>query len=277
MANNQITIKDSQILTNINGWGNERILPLYQGSNFEAWKQDAALAVIENDDLRACITTEVGKISMIRALQRSATSGLSLNPQKGESALVAINGKVNFWFMKNGLSKMALRTGALQYLQSDTVYDGDTFVLKKTAKGDDYEFTPDLDNRGNAKGFFAVAVLKDGRTIVEYWSLSQAEEHKKKWGKGLNNPTSAWNKNPNAMHEKGVLKALITGLQLPELVSVIEIDNNYESIRDVTDSLPKGASSDELASAIKKQKDDDLNNSTNEEQGAAQDGELDIF
>jgi len=246
----QIAVLDSQVIANINGWGQERFLPFYQGRSFDAWKQDAALAIIENKDLRACMATEAGRISIVRALQRSSSSGLSLNPQKGESALVAIGGEVNFWPMKNGIIKKTLETGSVEFIEANTVYEGDTFTLKKTSKGDDYEFAPGLENRGNAKGFFAVAVLKNGRSVVEYWPLSQAEEHKKKWGKGLSNPKSAWNTNTNAMHEKSVLKALLSGLHLPEAVTrLLEMDNDAEP-RDVTEPREKGTGAEDLAADL---------------------------
>jgi phage RecT family recombinase len=249
----QIAVLDSQVIANINGWGQERFLPFYQGRSFDAWKQDAALAIIENKDLRACMATEPGRISIVRALQRSASSGLSLNPQKGESALVAIGGEVNFWPMKNGIIKKALETRSVEFVEANTVYEGDTFILKKTSKGDDYEFLPGLEDRGNAKGFFAVAVLKNGRSVIEYWTLSQAEEHKQKWGKGLQNPKSAWNTNTNAMHEKSVLKALFNNLYLPEAVTrLLEMDNAAEQaeIRDVTEPPTKGTSAEGLAAEL---------------------------
>ena len=248
----QIAVTDNQVLANINGWGQERFLPFYQGGNFDAWKQDAALAVVENKDLRACMTTDTGKMTLVRALQRSASSGLSLNPQKGESALVAIGGEVNFWVMKNGMAKKALETGALEYIEANTIFEGDNFTLRKTAKGDDYDFSPGLENRGKATGFFAVALLKNGRSVVEYWPLSQAEEHKKKFGKGLANPKSAWNTNTNAMHEKSVLKALLTGLYLPQLTTLLEMDNEAEraEMKDVTEPPPKGTSAENLAAEL---------------------------
>jgi recombinational DNA repair protein RecT len=276
---NEIAVTDAKVLANINGWGQERFLPFFQGNNFEAWKQDAALAVIENNDLRNCMATDQGKVSIVRALQRSASSGLSLNPQRGESALVAINGEVNFWPMKNGIVKKALETGALEYVEVGTVFVNDKFAIKKTAKGDDYEFEPALDNRGAVKGFFAVAVLKSGRSVIEFWTLAQAEEHKNKFGKGLKNPKSAWNTNTNAMYEKSVLKALLSGLHLPPSVArLLEMDNNAEQaeMRNVTEPPEKGVSADGLAA--------DLAAKAEAEKGAAEaapeageDGETALF
>jgi phage RecT family recombinase len=247
MANStQIAVRDADIVASLDKWGENNIVDLFQGRSFQAWKQDAALAIIENNDLRACMTSEKGRLSLVRALQRSATSGLSLNPQKGESALVPINGEVNFWPMKNGIIKTALETGALEYVEANTIYSGDTFSIKKTARGDDYDFSPSLKDRGFPAAYFAVAVLKSGRSVVEYWDKQQVEDHKKKYGKGLTNPKSAWNNNFDGMAEKTVLKALLAGLHLPSAVArLIEMDNavEQEPERDVTEtqSCEKGA------------------------------------
>jgi recombination protein RecT len=255
MANTQIAIRDADIVASLDKWGESNIADLFQGPNFRAWKQDAALAIIEGEGLRECMTTEDGRISLVRALQRSATSGLSLNPQKGESALVPIQGKVNFWPMKNGIIKTALETGALEFIEANTVYSGDSFSPKKTAKGDDYDFIPALNDRGVPVAYFAVAVLKSGRSVVEYWNKQQVEDHKKKYGKGLNNPKSAWNTNFDGMAEKTVLKALLSGLHLPAAVSrLIEQDNaaEAETVRDVTEPQGKGTSAADLAADLEK-------------------------
>jgi recombination protein RecT len=251
MANQQaqIAVRDAEITARVERWGETNIVDLFQGRNFRAWKQDASLAIIENDDLRACMTTEDGRISLVRALQRSATSGLSLNPQKGESALVPISGKVNFWPMKNGIIKAALETGALEFVESNTIFSGDSFSIKKTAKGDDYDFTPSMKERGIPVAYFAVAVLKSGRSVVEYWDKQQVEDHKKKYGKGYNNQKSAWNTNFDGMAEKTVLKALLTGLHLPPAVArLIDQDNaaEEETMRDVTEPPLKGVSAEDL-------------------------------
>jgi recombination protein RecT len=201
---------------------------------------------MENDALRTALTTQAGKISLIRALQRSATSGLSLNPQSGESALVPIDGKINFWPMKNGIIKKALETGAVEYIQSDTRFENDEFKIKKTAHGDDYEFSPALSNRGKPVAYFAAAVLKSsGRAVVEYWTIEQVEEHKKKYGKGLTKTGSAWNTNFNGMAEKTVLKALLSGLHLPQAVADL-LRADEEELRNVTEPpLQKGTSADD--------------------------------
>ena len=252
----QIAVRDQDVINTITKWAPDYFSYFHTGGSrqFTAWQQDAALAVIENADLKAAMATEAGRMSLVRALQRSASSGLSLNPQKGESALVPIGGKINFWPMKNGIVKKALETGALEFIEANTVCSGDIFKPQKTAKGDDYVFEQGLQDRGFPVAYFAVAVLKSGRSVVEYWTKDQVEAHKKKYGKGTNNNDSAWNKNFDGMAEKTVLKALLTGLHLPQLNPLLEMDNETEQeqaeTRNVTEPQQKGTSAENLAAEL---------------------------
>jgi hypothetical protein len=55
------------------------------------------------------------------------------------------------------------------------------------------------------------------------------------------------------MHEKSVLKALLTGLYLPEIAQVIEMDNEAEQAqeRNITELAPsKGTSAEDLATEL---------------------------
>ena len=259
---NQIAVRDSDVISAITNWAPNHLAYFYSGGGrqFEAWKQDAALAIIENPDLKAALANEPGRMSLVRALQRSASSGLSLNPQRGESALVPISGKINFWPMKNGLIKKALETGSLEFIEANTIFSGDKFSIKKTARGDDYDFTPALSDRGFPSAYFAVAVLKSGRSAVEYWTKDQVEAHKKKYGKGASNPNSAWGQNFDGMAEKTVLKALLVGLHLPKAVSdLLEMDSAAEQAetRDVTEPpAGKGTSGADLAADLAAQKEE---------------------
>jgi recombination protein RecT len=81
------------------------------------------------------------------------------------------------------------------------------------------------------------------------------EAHKKKYGKGLTKPGSAWNTNFDGMAEKTVLKALLSGLYLPPAVTqLIEQDNavEEENMRDVTEpqNQEPGASAEDIEAKL---------------------------
>jgi recombination protein RecT len=219
---------------------------------FDVWMKSLALCVIENKDLRAALTTENGQRSFIRVVQKAASTGLSLNPLDGEAAIIPFgDGTINYWPMKNGIIKGAMDSGEVETVFSKIIYEKDTFTIEETSKGDDYRFCPALEARGKPKAYFAVIVLKSGRTILEYMTKEQVEAHRDKYGKGLSKATSVWNTNFDAMAEKTVLKALLRRVHVNSktLDSIIEIEEEPQipeagGPHDVTP--PKGTSPEDL-------------------------------
>jgi phage RecT family recombinase len=234
-----IALTDEKIRNDVALCANRYIRPLYRGRDYEGWMMDAALCVLQNDGLKEAIQSPQGKALFIRSLQLSAASGLSLNPQKGESALVAYSGKkgvqVNFMPMKNGIVKVAMRTGKIAKIESGTVFENDEFIPKKTSDGDKYEWTPALKDRGAPVAYFAYVKLADGTGVLEYWEKSQMEEWAKKYGNGKDYQTgkfydsSAWGKSFDGMAEKTVIKAALRGLYLPEIEEYLETDEEREA------------------------------------------------
>jgi len=251
-----VAIRDEDINRVVTEWSPEHFRFLFPGSKdeFAAWKQSFALCIIENKELRNALTTDNGKLTLIRAAQRAVSTGLSLNPQEGEGALVAIDGKVEYWPMKNGIIKGALKTGQVDFIASETIFDKDSFTIKKTAHGDDYDFIPALSERGQPRAYFAVIVLKSGRSVVEFQPIDQVQAWMKKYGKGLSNPKSAWNRNFDGMAEKTVLKALLHRVHIASsLDNILKIDDENDDIPDSGspgDRTPKGTSGDDLAATL---------------------------
>jgi recombinational DNA repair protein RecT len=278
MANNQTTaiaVTDETIVKTVANWSDGHLQSFYRGANYDAWKQDAVMAIIQSKELRECMSTEMGRITLLRAIQLNAASGLSLNPQYGEAALVAYNGKkgltVTHIPMKNGLIKKALKTRMVLKIESGTIYENDEFIIKKTSDGDSYEWTPAIKDRGKPSAYFACVKLADGKTVVEYQTYEQVWEHALKYGKGrvwdddkkeYKNafyPESAWGKSFNGQAEKTVIRAVLNNLHLPELEETFaEEDKAMEDMRNVTEETPehKGTGAEDLET--------DLKNVTNE-------------
>ena len=181
----------------------------------QVWIRTVKLCIVENPDLMACLQTEAGRISLNHALRFAATTGLSLNPQEGMAALVPIEGKVNYWPMKNGLVQLVLDTGLVDRIRMNAVHANDHWKLVETLDGDRYEWSPARRERGDIESFFAAAKLKDGTSVVEFMTREEVEEHKKKYGKGTSKPGSAWNTSFEGMGIKTVTKRLCNRLKIP--------------------------------------------------------------
>jgi len=194
-----------------------------------AFAKSAALCIVENKDLMACLQTDAGRISLRHALRYAAATGLSLNPQEGKACLVAIDGKVNYWPMKNGLVELILETGAVKAVRMNAIRQNDHFRLTETMDGANYEFSPARKNRGEIEGFFAAAKLTDGSSYVEYMPRDEVEAHRDHYGKGVRREGSAWNSSFEGMGLKTVTKRLCKRLALPSgkttdaLAAAIEI------------------------------------------------------
>jgi recombinational DNA repair protein RecT len=241
-----IALTDEKVRGDVAKWSDLYIRPLYHGRDYTGWMLDAALCVLQSDELKEAIQSPQGKALFIRSLQLSAASGLSLNPQKGESALVAYKGKkgpqINFMPMKSGIVKLAMRTGKILKIESGTVFEKDEFIPRKTSEGDKYEWSPALKDRGPAKAYFAFVKLADGTGVLEYWEKSQAEAWAQKYGNGKAwdeangrystdkfKPESAWGKSFDGMAEKTVIKAALRGLYLPEIEGYLDADEEREA------------------------------------------------
>jgi recombination protein RecT len=185
--------------------------------------------------------------------------------------------------MKNGIIDLAHESGKVDYIAAETVFAKDTFSLKKTAKGDDYEFSPALSARGEPVAYFAVVSLAMGRSIVKYMDKTQVEAHKAKYAKGVNNAKSAWNTNFNGMAEKTVLKALLKSVYLGEKVKkAVELD---DELSHETDTPPpvKGTAPETVAETITMKQASIIEHETiiedaeTSETGSSGDGQMDIF
>ena len=248
-----IAVSDAQIPGALAKLATDADLPgVYRGrEDFTYWLKSAALAVIESADLRAALTTTQGKQTLVRALQRAACTGLSLNPQEGKAALVAFNNKITYMPMKNGLIELAQQTGRVSLIECETVYEADGFSIKKTARGDEFEFSPARKARGAVDGYFAAVVLNDGRSFVKYMDADQVQAHAKKYAKGLDKDSSAWRTSFDGMAQKTVLKALLRACQIsPAIETALALDDEAEqpAERDVTPE--KGTSADDVAAAL---------------------------
>jgi phage RecT family recombinase len=265
-GNTQIAVRDADVVIKVGGWAQEYLRPFYHGNDFDGWKADAALAIVQNKTLRDCLTNELDAALIVRALQLNAASGLSLNPQKGEATLVAYRGKnglsVTHIPMKNGLIRHAMRTGKVARVESGTVYEKDTFKPKKSSDGDGYEWEIAVDDRGAPRGYFALVKLADGTSVLEYQTKAQVWEHALKYGNGrvwddqvkkyLDKfyAESAWGKSFDGMAEKTVIRAVLNGLHLPELEDLLREEE--APMRDVTEPEPphKGTGADELGAKL---------------------------
>lgn len=226
--------------------------------NNEGFLKSAMLAIVENAELTNALKTTQGKASLYHALRFAASTGLSLNPQEGKAALIAYGGKIQYQVMKSGMIELAMQSGKVEFITSDTVREADNFSIEKTMDGDKYSFTPARKDRGDIDGFFAAIKLTSGAVHVKYMTCQEVEEHRDSYSSFYKAKKSGpWKTSFEGMGLKTVLKALFRGLNIaPEISTAVQNDDtelsSFNDPIDVTPEMDKpGTTPNEIKKEIK--------------------------
>ena len=175
--------------------------------NSDRFVRIAITTIRQNPKLAQC-----NQESLLGALMVSAQLGLEPGVL-GQCYLIPFENKrmgtveCQFQIGYKGLIELLRRSGQLSDIYSYPVYEHDDFEveygLSRTLK-----HKPNFDERGEIKGFYAVAILKDGAKAFE------------KYRKG-SYKNDVWNKNFEEMAQKTVVKKLLKWL--PVSVEFLEI------------------------------------------------------
>lgn len=233
----------------------------------------------EDPEKLKCFDTQLGKASILNALKRAASTGLSLNPQSGKAAIVVYYSQAKkahiaqYQVMKNGMIDLAMSTGKVRFITCDTVRKNDKFSIRKTISGDTFDFEPDLDDRGPIRGFFAAMVMNDGQSYASYMTVKEMEAHRDtysaarvRYNDGKEKEDAAWNKSFEGMGLKTVMKKLLRNSYIDQssdgeesLRGAIHIDDiaeseGFDDVHGEHVADHKGASPVDVAEQIKSAK-----------------------
>lgn len=146
-----------------------------------------ALSALADNEVRKCAATPGGRKSIYDACLKAAADGLLLD--KREAALVRYRVNVGteegrdkyedhaqYMPMVAGLMKKARNSGEVASIVAQVVHVNDEFEINYVTDGCPIVHKPDLADRGEALGAYAIARLKDGSwTQPEYLSRAQIE------------------------------------------------------------------------------------------------------
>ena len=126
--------------------------------------------------------------SLIGALMVSAQLGLEPGTL-GQCYLIPFENKkagtveCQFQIGYKGLIELLRRSGQLSDIYSYTVYENDDFNIEYGLSRT-LVHKPNFTDRGEIKGFYAVAILKDGAKAFEYMTKDEITKHEEKYRKG---------------------------------------------------------------------------------------------
>lgn len=179
-----------------------------------------------------CILESCSQASIANSLMDMATLGL--NASKKQGYFIAYGGKCQFQKSYFGNITLARRNG-LKTINAEIIYDGDTFKshIENGMKVIDVH-EQDFMNIDNDKilGAYAVAVMDDGRKVVEVMNINQL---KKAWNQrmgGLKEDASSTHmKFKDQMAKKTVINRLC------KLIGNTSTDGNISKISDRLDEV----------------------------------------
>ena len=179
-----------------------------------------------------CILESCSQASIANSLMDMATLGL--NASKKQGYFIAYGGKCQFQKSYFGNITLARRNG-LKTINAEIIYDGDTFKyhIENGMKVIDVH-EQDFMNIDNDKilGAYAVAVMDDGRKVVEVMNINQL---KKAWNqrmRGLKEDASSTHmKFKDQMAKKTVINRLC------KLIGNTSTDGNISEISDRLDEV----------------------------------------
>ena len=177
-----------------------------------------------------CILESCSQASIANSLMDMATLGL--NASKKQGYFIAYGGKCQFQKSYFGNITLARRNG-LKTINAEIIYDGDTFKyhIENGMKVIDVH-EQDFMNIDNDKilGAYAVAIMDDGRKVVEVMNINQL---KKAWNQrmgGLKEDASSTHmKFKDQMAKKTVINRLC------KLIGNTSTDGNISEISDRLD------------------------------------------
>ncbi len=179
-----------------------------------------------------CILESCSQASIANSLMDMATLGL--NASKKQGYFIAYGGKCQFQKSYFGNITLARRNG-LKTINAEIIYDGDTFKyhIENGMKVIDVH-EQDFMNIDNDKilGAYAVAIMDDGRKVVEVMNINQL---KKAWNQrmgGLKEDASSTHmKFKDQMAKKTVINRLC------KIIGNTSTDGNISEISDRLDEV----------------------------------------
>ena len=147
--------------------------------------------------------------SFLGAMMTAAQLGLEPNTPLGQAYLIPFknNGvlEAQFQLGYKGLIDLAYRSGEVELVQAQCVYENDEFKCKFGLEPE-LEHIPADHDRGELVKVYALFKTKSGGFGFDVMSVDEVMAHAKKYSKSYNSSFSPWTRNFEEMAKKTVLK-----------------------------------------------------------------------
>lgn len=164
-------------------------------------------AISVNPNLAKCTPK-----SFLASMMNAAQLGLEPNTPLGQAYLIPYKNKgvdeVQFQIGYKGLIDLAYRSGEVESIQSQIVYENDEFECEY-GLNPTLRHKPAASNRGKAIKVYAIFKTKSGGFGFEVMSMDDVKIHAEKYSKSYGSSYSPWTSNFEEMAKKTVLKKVL--------------------------------------------------------------------
>lgn len=198
--------------------------------SFDAFRNAAVVAITDNPSILSC-----SKESLFKSIRRLAAAGLV--PDGREAAIVPFKGEAQAMPMVFGLIKVARNSGEIASIWAEVVRGDEAFRISMVNGERKFEHDYDpMARKGEVKGAYAVAKLKDGTIEVEAMGRDDIEKRRRSSAtqKG-DTPSGIWGQWYEEMAKKTVIRALVKRLPMSsEDMRRVMVEHEDTTPRDVT-------------------------------------------
>lgn len=150
--------------------------------------------------------------SFLGAMMQSAQLGMEVNTVLGQAYILPYNNKgtmeAQFQLGYKGLIDLAYRSGEVESIQAQIVYENDIFKVQYGLEPK-LEHIPADSDRGKAIKVYALFRTKSGGYGFEVMSMEDVKKHAEKYSKAYSSAYSPWKTNFEEMAKKTVLKRVL--------------------------------------------------------------------
>ena len=153
-------------------------------------------------------------MSFLAAMMSAAQLGLEPNTPLGQAYLLPFKNtkkgitEVQFQIGYKGLIDLAYRSGEVEVVQAQCVYENDTFECEYGLEPK-LRHIPAAENRGELTKVYAMFRTKSGGYGFEVMSVQDIRAHAQKYSKAYKTGFSPWSTNFEEMAKKTVLKKVL--------------------------------------------------------------------
>ena len=199
--------KEAETISEVIEFTEKRFAEIAPSGLVYAAEKGFAVQALKNNDYLMKVAQEQPQ-GLQQAITNVASIGLSLSPAEHLTYLIPRKGKICLDISYMGFCRLATNSGSVEWIQSELVYDKDTFTNNGIGEKPSHIFDgfASIQDRGDFKGGYCVAKLTTGdylTTIMSAEEITNIQGRSEAWKRNQSGP---WATDFREMAKKSVVR-----------------------------------------------------------------------